>query len=569
MILNLQSALLSSANKPGSLLFRHPEYTKRWRAWEFGRISYLGGREYLEPTNYSIEFQEPILGARDEDGQSAVKSVATRRLRSLLYRHGRETTWEFFNRTQRAYYYNFVKSVVNSLVSHATKRGAQRDGDDLSKRFWDGVDVSRTQTISQYVRTGLRWTCAKGIMWTCVDARAAGDVDTAASKVSPVKDDQPYAYWVSPLDVLDWEVDEYGQLVWLKQFKNVTGKREWNQGIDQRFQFLIWHRDRVETWETNSKGGAPRQLPTRSYAHLNRVPWEPLYLLRDEAYDFPDGKALVEDLCKGANHVFNLCSLLSEILYKQTFSLLTIPDKRVDVMQVGITSAVGYDPGVTGGARPEFLSPDADQARVFLESIGNTISELRQSMGVGRGRSEGSMQKSAAESQELESEDKRSILGDIAASAEDFERRLDSLVTAYRKQKPSAETSIEYSREFDVRALKAEVDEALSFEKLGISPEVKLEMVEQLVRRKFAGMPPKKQDALVATLKAHVEKMAAQAEAIAGAGEPGQPGQGDADPEEQRLRVIASKVVGARRPGRRPPGRGAPPNADRPRKAAA
>jgi hypothetical protein len=55
-------------------------------------------------------------------------------------------------------------------------------------------------------------------------------------------------------------------------------------------------------------------------------------------------------------------------------------------------------------------------------------------------------------------------------------------------------------------------------QKVKLSPEVNLEMAMQLVHRKFAGMEPKKRDALVESLRSQQEKDLAAAEALAKTG---------------------------------------------------
>jgi hypothetical protein len=376
--------------------------------------------------------------------------------------------------------------------------------------FHNAVDVNRTETMDQFMTNGLRWAQVKGLMWGVMDVRPP-----------PLGDGKPYAYWVSPLDILDWEVDSDGKLVWVKQFVYAEKARNWDQAIETRFRFRIWRRDGVETYETDAAGSGKTVVPgmTRKYT-IGRVPLEPLFSTKDEECHFPDGTPLVGDLCKGANNVFNWSSLLSEIIYKQTFSWLSIPVKNVDTTEMGVSTAFGYDASQTNGAKPEYLSPDPQQPRVIIEAIADCIEQMRQSVGVGRGRSESSKSPSTEGALQIETEDKRTILSDIATEAMSFERRFADLHRAYRLTgATSAERpSIIYGPEFDTRSLMVEVNEVLSMQKVKLSPEVNLEMAMQLVHRKFAGMEPKKRDALVESLKVQQEKDLAAAEAMAKAG---------------------------------------------------
>jgi hypothetical protein len=512
VLLNLVPGILNVPGVPGSLFYRHPEYDQTWWWREFGRVSYLGGREYHKPQRLSIEFQYPRFQERNEDGVMVRNGTQTLNYQSLLFRHEREQDFEYENRKKRAYYYNYVRTIVNSLVSHATNRPATREGDDGLKEFWGAVDCERTTPMAKFMEQGLQQAQVQGIMWACVD-------------VEPADRRNPYVYWVSPLDIFDWEMGEDGEIQWLKQFVYVEGKRGMWEAVKPMYRFRLWERDGVTTWETTPNGTGQRQIGPKQTYSLGKVPFVPLYSLRTDEKPFPDGVPLAIDLCKCANHIYNLTSLLSEILYKQTFSWLAVPDKNVDTLQMGLNTAFGYDPNGTS-AVPTYLSPDPEQARVLMESINAAVEQSRQSVGVGRGRAEGSMSPTSGETAQLESADKRSILGDIASEAEDFERRLADMVLSYRAQKREVDVTIQYATDFDLMSLQDEINEALSMVKLSLPPEVMAEVKKNIVRRKFAAKPPKELEELAESVV--VEEPPQVAPVI---GKPADPDANDAQPK--------------------------------------
>src|SRR6185295_18094766 len=188
---------------------------------------------------------------------------------SLLYRFSREKEVAYWNRQRRSYYQNYVRTIVNMLVSHATKQGVTRDGDELLMEFYKSVDQQRTQSIDDFMRSGLRWAQVEGIMWACVDVESPKEGG----------DGTPYVYWVSPLDILDWETDDDGNIVWLKQFVYVDAKRTFEEAVKPVYRFRIWYQDHVDTYQTNETGGDRKQLPTRQYDTGGKVPFVPLYSL--------------------------------------------------------------------------------------------------------------------------------------------------------------------------------------------------------------------------------------------------------------------------------------------------
>lgn len=140
------------------------------------------------------------------------------------------------------------------------------------------------------------------------------------------------------------------------------------------------------------------------------------------------------------------------------------------------------------------------------------------------------MQKSSADAMELESEDKRSILGDIAGEAQSFEIKLAGLVMAYRSKsmlKADPDIRVKYQKDYDLRGFVDEVNEFLAFRNIGLSPEVDLKARQDLVRKHYAEeMPPDELDALVKTMTLKTAEPATAGLAIA----PGASGAPAAEP---------------------------------------
>ncbi len=508
MILSFVANILDKANDPSSLYYCHPEYMARWWWREFNRVSYVGGREYSKPSRLTVEFDFPVitrnsdgsLAMRSSDGLPVDPSVQRTTYPSMLYRHNREKTWEYENRRRRAHYYNIVATTINSLVSKALKKGVERIGTDEMKEFWKAVDCQRKTDIDTFMRDGLRMAQVEGMMWACVDV----DTPEAGEKPEPGSaqpDGKPYAYWINPLDILDWSIDDDGNLLWLKQFIYFEAERTPTDAIRPMHRFRIWYPDRVEEIDVDA-GNGTRSATTTTKTTIGRIPFEPLYAKKNHEAAFPDGDPLASDLAKSANAIYNYTSLLDEILYKQTFSWLTVPDKNVDAVQIGTNTVFGYN-ALTGGGKPEYVSPNPEQARVLMESIIGELARARQAFGIGQ-PNEGTKQKSSAAAMELENEDKRSILGDISASAQDFENRLCALVEDYstggRSSKTDSKNRVEYPADFDLQALQDEIAEALSLRAVGMSPEIMLAIRKSLASRKLGALPEDEREKLLDTL---------------------------------------------------------------------
>jgi hypothetical protein len=467
---------------PGSVGYQHPEYKRRLWWWQFWDASYKGGIDYQKPQRITIEFQYPNLGPRRDDRgviisgdpTSTVTGQTTDRYPSFLFRFDRESAWEYENRRKRASYLNFTKPIVNLVVSHTLKTAPVRDGPEELKTFWSAVDQRRLTSMDQWIRGAARRANYLGLWYACAD------VDTKDG------DGKPYIYGVSPLDILDWQTDEDGQFIWLKQFIFSDETRDWSQPYKARPLFRLWTRDTVVTMDRTGK-----PVDTERKHEFGRVPFEPVYSLtgKDEDYSFPAATPYAADIAKMNNRVFNYDSLIDQLAYEQVFSQLIIPDEsgQIDDVQLGIKRAFAFNPGAAGG-EPKFIAPDPQQLLSLLEAKRDTIEQARQAAGTGRGRQEASQQKSSGEALALETEDKRSLLGDCADELQDAEIRVANLVLSYRTgaaaAKP-AKPTVQYSRQFDMRTFKERVDEVLSFRSVGLPVPVDKAVKRRLVRQYF------------------------------------------------------------------------------------
>lgn len=471
--------------QPGDLRYKHPDWLWRYPTWEMARLAYVGGREFLEPRNITYPYiaysKQQTTGA---DNLTTTKWVEQRlQIPSMLVRHARESSSEFAARSARATYYNMVRPIINELCATALREEPTREGDAQLTEFWGAADETRTQSLSAMLRAASPWAETLGIMHACVDVKTAADGG----------DGKPYLYWVAPIDILDWQVDDDGNYEWLKQFTRVERRRTFRGQVELVYRYRIWTKTDLTVIETDDKGSDERIIGTRPHA-FGAVPFIPLYSQKDPDANCPHGIPRTGDMVRAAIRVFNLVSLLDEILAKQTFSQLCLPDPNVDEVEIGMSSAITYD-GARGG-EVKYISPDPEQARVLLEAIGSALEHIRSVVGVGRGRSESSKDQASGAALELEGEAKKTIVADVAASAEDFERRLAAFLTRIRTGTPG-EVFVQYPREFDLRSFAATVADATSFTKLDVGPMAKRLELQNVVRKRFRNLPPDELDALI------------------------------------------------------------------------
>ncbi len=490
---------IAGSQVPGNIGYWHPEYTARRWWWELARVSYVGGREYLQPSWLQIDFQEPISNTVVDASsgtpiEKQIYGTRTTQYPCLLHRFVREGLAEYENRRTRADYRNVFAPTLNSLAAHSIVEAPSRTGDAQLTEFWEKCDRKREISMDRFVSTTLPWVLAYGHVIPFMDQKPEAQGG----------DGKPYIYWVSPLDIIDWQVDDDGEYRWVKQFIYAEMERTWDKPLERRNRYRVWSRDEIVEFETGQSGDGQHEIKgSRRPNALGKVPIIPFWLRQNPDTPQPDGIPFGIDLAKGCNRLFNLGSLLDQILYEQTFSILTIPAGNVNKVEVATNRALGYNPERSGNGA-QYIAPDPEQARVLMEAAGAALEELRQRAGVGRGRSETSKQRQSADAAELESEGEKTILHDIVDAAEDWERRVVQMFDAYRGRAADSDTKAEviYQRKFDLGSLQGELAEILSWKAVGASPDVQQRLLQDAVKRKFASLPREERERLASTITA-------------------------------------------------------------------
>lgn len=278
-----------------------------------------------------------------------------------LERHKRESDEDYRKRQNVAHYPNYFASIVNALVDPIFKRNPLRDYEGnasvLVEAFLKDVD-GKGASVAEFMKKAAITAKIYGVAFIVID-NTSDEVTNLQDALD--KRAFPYAYIVSPENVEDYGLNRLGQIEYIKirEIENID-----NGTINYRYTYF----DREKWQVTGSKEGKNEGLHS-----LGVVPVVPLFSrLLEQMTLLPAPEFL--PLAKAAKAIYNYSSWLDEILYNQTFPLLTIPSIDAKDIVVGTNNALGYAP--ESSHAPAFIAPPSDPANVLLNKIQSTAQEM-------------------------------------------------------------------------------------------------------------------------------------------------------------------------------------------------
>lgn len=446
---------------------RHPLYEAMAAHWQFLDSTYEGGRGWFA---------------------------------SNVFRYIKEGDKEFAARLERAFRFNHTREVVDLVDKYLFKMEIKRSPDNSSeavKRFWKAATMNGSP-IQEFMKRVSNRGSVFGRIWIVVDmTRAPGVIRTKADQRKA--NVRPYAYILTPLEVLDLAYGDDGMLEWALNFETRRDDKSplySSKAVKSRFR--LWTRTETRVWELRGKGSNSTlvELEDERVEHnLGAVPMIPHdNVISDDPYVSP---SLIADVAYLDRACANYMSNLDAIIQDQTFSQLTIPADAVDgdanekLVQMGTKRIFTYKGDSTG--RPEYISPDVKQAEIILKVVSKIINEIYHSVGLAGERtkednSQG-IDNSSGVAKAYDFERVNSLLASKADSLELTERRIARLVDAWAGEGAAddelPENLIHYPETFDVRGLHDEFSIAAQLQTIDAPEEVRREQMKSLIAKLF------------------------------------------------------------------------------------
>jgi hypothetical protein len=329
---------------------RHPEYVARSAEWEFHLRSFLGGRAYLDGRN--------------------------------LYTHRLEHPSDAARRLSRSYYQNHCRNVVERTTALLFAGGFTVAPEPPPYLLTDAD--RRGADLAQVMRRAATLSSIHGHVFILVDVPRADGDGPRTRREELALGLRPYLELVSPTEVVNWDVDDGGRLVWAlvrerAGHSDVIGGPSVRRVGEARTVYRLWTPTAWFLYEKPAERPAESWVLADSAEHGLGV--VPLAVVRHRDLDGGIGGAsLLRDIAVLNREVYNLASLLQEVLYRQTFGQLVAQGSAEEYVgedetlaKLGTSSIFLYP---VGREAPRYISPEPANAEMLQSQIDRLVAEI-------------------------------------------------------------------------------------------------------------------------------------------------------------------------------------------------
>lgn len=335
----------------------------------------------------------------------------------FLVKHDKERNLK--RRKKNIFYKNYVKGIVNSLVTPVFSDPAIRStNNDIFEQFLLNVDL-KGNDIQTFTETVLKYVRMHGVCFTIVDM--FNDIPLSQKEVI---DNRVYPYLIyKTADKVkdDFETDEYGIL------SSISFEDGCNQEGEELYRLLTRE---YSVRYIELKDGGKKYIEEPIYHNLGFLPVISTYLdMNDKILPISP----IYDICRMNFQIFNLDSEQRNLERLTAFPIFCVQsnDSNVNV-NVGADSLLVYGQGMNGSVTsPNWVSPSQDILTVLNTLSNELLSKLIESANtLGASAVQNTYVKSATEVQ-YEFLGQNFALKKTARIAENFEMMVAKIFGVY------------------------------------------------------------------------------------------------------------------------------------------
>ena len=389
-----------------------------------------------------------------------------------LKKYSRESKETHEQRQARAVYFNYIQPIVDILVGFIFRNPVEREIPALVEPLKENCYKGKS------IDTFMRDIAVNSALYTVgilVDSPNFNPEEIQTEADRRAMGLQPYPCVYYPYQIRDYAVGEDGALLWvllddskvdksnpLKEAKKKTIYRLWTAQVSQEFEIKKKSQN-VDDWEVIA--GEPMPHPV-GYVPFHFVNWRDLN--DDMVSDSP-----MEDIAILSEQIYNVLSLLDEMLHTGTFKTLFFPvqkrgDLQEDIQKQGLfdIAVVEYYPAE--GKEPTFQGPGLSDVEPFIEALKLYSYEIFRKVGMDVDRDKSYVQSGAAIGKEFEKVE--ALLRYGAKAMQETEEFIFRTAGRWLGQDIDDQVEIEYSKEFQRADIDIKLQRLFNVFNLGLRP---------------------------------------------------------------------------------------------------
>jgi hypothetical protein len=411
-----------------------------------------------------------------------------------LRKHEHERTANYHERLARAIYPNHTRAIVDTYAAHLYRDPISREVEGKAKEtleeFWADIDLMGTpadefwEEVGQAVQT-------QGRAAIVTDRYDPDEATTLAQqKELGVR---PYSYLIHSEDLINWDVDRCGELVWamIREVRDQVRDPLAVDSDEAEYQYRLWTREGWSLYVEDSGDDEDEDAKLRmvdSGEHpVGAVPVTLIFWGKRAGRE-PLADSALKDLEPQNRRLVNLVSYIDEQICQYVFSLLAAPRSTYDVLEsvnFSVSGAIPYADEVANP--PHWIAPDVAQIAAIRAEIEKTEGALRQLSGLGRVNEE-TKHVSTGIALSYLTFDKDALLAKFAQRMSRAEASVDRHAAAWMGIAPDqVNARRNYPSSFDPQDLKDSLDAALKTVSLGITGKALYEVQAFALRELLSG----------------------------------------------------------------------------------
>lgn len=478
----------------------HPLYTDNIDGWDFYEKAAKGGAGFLTEEN--------------------IKS------------HRLEESDDFAERKARSYFLNYCDTIPTIYNSYIFKGAIKRKPDSDLYIFRENIDGKGT-SMDDFIKKAGYLASVYGVVHLMVDMNTS-------PKKNPSKADirhdgvAPFCSIILPTQMVDWSVDSKGNFNWiLYTYTHYTDSDPTVERTQETHYKLVTR----EKWEVQDEDGNVVTFddgtPSSGPNTLGIVPVYTMY--HSTINDDKVGDSLIKDIVYVNRAILNWCSCIDEMIERQTFSQLVVPDdgslsedEDKDPLR-RLSTASAWTFNYDSKHPPAFISPRADNITTIWNLVLDHIKEMFRMAGLQGGTSDLYTSRSGRQSQ-------MNFLGvssSLAEKAMTYEKAENGISTlAYQQLGLSFDKyeKVKYPQAFDIVALMEEIDSILKIMERNFSETLNKTLMKEVARKSV----PTALEEVKKEIEDEIDAGDGVVEPLTGGNDPEAEAQGDGNPNSDQ-----------------------------------